>query len=495
MLNRYNALLLKRYPLLWNTKTLYVIPALLLINFAFFMYGYADGKINFWETDDNYSYDSTAGVLLFAVLLGVFSMILWLAFYFRNNGFKALYPKSAFSLFSEWFLVLISCFLMCSSFSAYTLGKDVRHRSYFSLKDATRRTETLSMASFFYDGSFDFQPYKKVLNKIGDTISVPDYSFPYEGRRYSTTSLLNKDIEDYTIMKASDSVLKVRIRKWLINNQRDSVKATLARFLDIAKEHGLRGNVDAEKWTSLVYHYPDFNKFVTIGKEERADIVESSGTKIDTTNQYMILKNGKYIIRNKYHVPAAELSHAYNIISEGYSSPDFDFNNIIILAYFSFGLSVLLFSFRVTSARQWLLTLITIFVLGLLVGFSSLFRTVELPVWVLFALHLMVYGYFFFIVSKGESKRLSPVALNLVLWTLPGLLFTLYAVFLKVLTALNGYDDYNSTVEMPRSKVFPITSMLEDAWPLVSVLSLLAAFLVMPFFCRSIRRWKALAES
>src|SRR5688572_11959070 len=106
MFKKTQKYLLLNHPLLWNTKVVPLTCFSLLVHVIFLIVGYINGALNFNETDQNYSSGSKDIILFFGVLISFLSVVIWLVYYFKNNAFKAFYPKSNFALFREWLLIL-----------------------------------------------------------------------------------------------------------------------------------------------------------------------------------------------------------------------------------------------------------------------------------------------------------------------------------------------------------------------------------------------------
>ena len=87
--------LLIHYPLLWNTKIIPLVFYAILIHIVFFIIGFANGAIDFTETETNYRYNSNDGTFGFlCVLVTLLSIIIWVVSYFKNNALKSFYSKN-----------------------------------------------------------------------------------------------------------------------------------------------------------------------------------------------------------------------------------------------------------------------------------------------------------------------------------------------------------------------------------------------------------------
>ena len=111
---------------------------------------------------------------------------------------------------------------------------------------------------------------------------------------------------------------------------------------------------------------------------EYADVVEAVPEKeapIDTLNQYVKMVNKEKFVYNKRYVPADELEYNYQKIAITYTNPSASFNVVLVSLYFAFALSILLFTFRVTSGRNWLITLISLGIFNVLLAIITAMRS------------------------------------------------------------------------------------------------------------------------
>jgi uncharacterized membrane protein len=195
--------LLINHPLLWNLKIVPVSVFLILFNIIFILLGYLNGAIDFTETDNDYSRNDNDDIIIFfSVMISILTAIVWLVYYLKNNALKSYYPKNNFSLFKEWLLILVVCFLNSSLIMAYYYGKDLKVRSYYTESEAKKRCEILSQGSFFVSGSYSYHynndnyegdamveavPYADSAPAVVDSATIKDHFF-YRGRKYSNFS-------------------------------------------------------------------------------------------------------------------------------------------------------------------------------------------------------------------------------------------------------------------------------------------------------------------
>ena len=493
--------LLISHPLLWNTKIVPLTIVLLIIHCIFWGIGLAAGEINFSDISiKGYGYDSDGPVIFFSILISVLGLLLWLIFYFKNNSFKVFYPKTKYALFQEWLIILWGSFLLSSFSFSFYLGKDIRQRSYFSESEARKRCNIISKASLFYDGSFNQNQYT-TRDSAGVTVDVKINHITYKGKDYSLNSLMNKNIVGFSFLdQKGDSIQRNTVCDWLANNQKDSVKTILKSYLAIAKEHHLKSSINENEWLSLVYDYPNYENFKTVAKSEKEyynssnyanENPQTPATKIDSTYQYIQTVDGEQYLFNKYYVPADSLESSYETVANSWNNPKIDFEFLAILLYISISLSILIFSFRVTSGRNWLISLVGIGVLNIALGIlSALASTADLYLIAITSIPIALAVYFIYIIKRKTEKSISGITINAMLWSTPAFLPLVYANVVKVLKDNYGY--YSDNYHLHRS---PLLEYLDNNMLQLSYINLAFIFIMMLLYSIKIKVWRGIAES
>jgi hypothetical protein len=496
MLKRIQKYLLVHYPLVWNTKIIPLSCALLVFNLIFFILGYFRGYLDFNETSDNYRYNNDDNIIGFSVALAILTAIIWLVFYLKNNAFKSFYPRKKYSLYQEWMLILLGSLLMCAMPVSFLWGEQVRVRSYFSESEAKKRCEILSSASIFTEGSFRNNGFIQT-DSLGYTVQVPVDHIKFKGRRYPLNSLLNKNMYDFSFFgRETNSLRSQKIFTWLVNNRKDSVAALFTKFLAIADEHHLRGNVDKDKWLQLTYHYPDFAGDTIVANENvifEYEYNRRNHDSIDTLNQYLKTINGRQYIFNKHFVPGKKLNYSYNKISDAWTNPYVDDEAILVSICFALGFSILVFSFRASTGRNWLIALIVTGVMSIIFGIIMAFtRYDEIYGYLLFAFALLLCIYFFYILRKDKTKEISGIVLNMVLWIFP---FMLPLAYFLLLELSYNYTDFNELQSVVQREKYPVIYFLSENNLLILYVNIIFILLGMLFFSVKIKKWKGIAES
>ena len=508
MFKNFNHKFVYKYPLIWNTK---IVPFLLIslaIHILFFIVGYQNAIVASVQIHNYYIQESNATTInLFAILISVLVFIIWCVLYFRNNAFKAFYPKENNSLFKEWMLIL----LFCTTTFSYTLsaifGANVQTRSIMPHKVALERCETISKASMFLQGSFKEDSFtnEKVNGKF---VRIKRDSFPIEEKNYALNSLMNKNIESFPFFdEKQDSLQRLQVQRWMKENNKEAISKTFRDYFAIANEHKLKSNISAEKWMNLMYDYPEFTNYKVIGKSEREleydhynseDGIgwgEAGNTNSDSTSTFKKNVDGKNYVYSKYYVSHQSLSKYYTKVSAVWQNPLLDWNFIMITLYLSFAFSLVVFSFKVTSARNWLIALIALGVIQIIFGIGTVFFSYSLTFPVLFLIYfLSICIYFSIIYVQKRGKRLSGITLNQVLWLLPIFLPVIYAI---VMDLVKSYSGYRNRLEFQRSVVveeFPKIDWFEEHSFLLLYLNLVIVIFIMFVLSGVIKKWRGIPE-
>lgn len=518
MFKKFQSDLLIKNPLIWNTRIIPLSILLVIFNLIFFLVGYNHGIIDFQSRQDYY-YDSFEPiVIIFSILTSLLVFISWSIFYFKNNAFKSFYPKSNRSIFKEWLLILVICSLNFAYLPTYFFANDLCARNYFEKSEFIKRCETLSKASIFLDNSFEEGYYIDSKDEYGNWKQVYRDSFDYNNRKYSLKSLINKSYTSFTIFDdQKDSINIQQVKKWMIDNQKDSIKKLMIDYFKIINEHEVITNINSEQWFNLVYDYPEFTNYIKIGKKISADenyyennydqdynevvpVYNDSVTNSDQVKPFDSLsftskyEKGNYNFYYKYYINSKPIENSYEDISKAWTRPDVDLEFLIVFSYIALGFSLLFFSFKVTSGKSWLISLITSIILGIIIGILSSFSlTFIAGIGVVITIIIALIAYLSIVLIKNQNKKISTVIFNLVLWYFPVLPITIYFFIIEILKINQGY--YDVTFDNRTYENFPLIENLLSFTTYFFVINIVLSLIVMYFISKTIRKWKGIAES
>ncbi|MES2862753.1 MAG: hypothetical protein V4666_01410 [Bacteroidota bacterium] len=480
--------LLLKYPLLWNTKFIPMVIIGLAMNLIYFFIGYADGTLDFTKYHDS---DLDFTFFSFSVLISLIILILWLVSYFKNNSFKRFYTKSNSALFFEWIQIVIIVLLLSMFYFPFEYGKQLHKRNYFSEEVAKKRCETISSADFFIDGSFEEAEIDSVRSVLNDTTINGEYKgvervyldyVTIYGKRYSPSALINRNVAEFSLStREQDSVRELKIRKFLATNNTFEVKKLMRNYFTILREHKLLTNLTEDKWFEATYNYPEFKKYELINPKSPLNKSDAYAY-AESYSEYGYADPNKTYSGN--YIEHNVLKDNYREISGAYTSSVFEIEPILVLFYCVFGFSMLIFSFRITSGKSWLIALVSygIFniIVGIFAGLSGDFITYPI---ILLLSFLVVVGYFLSIVIAKKTKSKTMVFLNLIIWLFGGLIPTIYMTYMECYrkNVDYNYDD-------------PHYNFLKDNVTTMLALNVLFVIVVMFFMSRTIRTWKGISE-
>ncbi len=442
MYTKIQKYLLLNHPLLWNTKVVPMGLTVIGLNLLFFILGYFWGVIDFNNFD--YYYHVNDSNVIFGLITGLTSvliLIVWLIYYLKNNAFKSFYPKKSFSLYIEWGIIFILLSGDVFYFFSYTQGTQCRARTYASEKEVEKIQNTLTMAN----------------------VLLPRPESYYTGiEEIAPTSLLEPNIspEPKNVQK---------VITWLKNDNQDSIRALMSQYIVLIKKHNLQTNLTADSWMKLVYNPPGFP--------------------ISPSN-YIYKSKGSI---GQHPVPFVEhrkLSGGYKYIFKAYNFCEQSEGIALVSLYISLSLSILLFSFRVTSGKSWLAGIVCAGLLGFINGILAVILEImntegdTILTFTIVYWSLLFFGSGIYLLNKiwqKDSKGKSRVIFNLFLWVSPYMLLIWIVRYLE-------HEDKTLHVHTPIYKFFDDNPMA------LFWINLIFVILILFFFMKILKKWRALPE-
>lgn len=507
--------LLLKYPLLWNTKFVPMVAIGLLLHLIFFGLGYLDGTIDFSNRNN---LDIEVTCILFGVLLVIIIIILWLVNYFKNNSLKSFYSKSKYSLFYEWLQIFVVSTLLITFYLPFSVGKQLHQRSYYSLEETTNRCKTIATADMFIDGSFGETEIDSLASGLIDSLgnkialnynpedadtaeyatekesmaveAVAAYTYKdhiiFNGKKYDQFSLVNRNTFEFTVIsREQDSLNRIQVQNWLHQDNKAEVKKLMDNHLSLIREHDLATNLTLDKWFEIVYKAPEFDEFLYI-----QPYLKEYETDESYNNSYVYAtkvgnEERKY---SKYFIQQDVLKEKYDTVSEAHTDSFFNIEMILGFLYGAFGLSILIFSFRVTSGKSWLIAVVTTGVINIVYGIFTAITGVGnmYPYLILFTI-LGIIFYFFLIYFNKKNLQLSRIALNLFLWSFIGIIPLIYFIIQEHYASSYDYRiGYNYTS--------PEYQWMRDHTIHMFSINFILAILTLFFLSKIIRNWKGISE-
>ena len=496
--------LLLKYPLLWNTKFVPMVAIGLLLHLIFFGLGYLDGTIDFSNRNN---LDIEVTCILFGVLLVVIIIILWLVNYFKNNSLKSFYSKSKYSLFYEWLQIFVVSTLLFTFYVPFHVGKQLHQKSYYSLEETANRCKTIATADMFIDGSFGDTELDSIhRSKLNDDEEyIDEYENDYYDnkrdtnyhhfrkdyivfgeKKYNQFSLVNRNTFEFTVIsREQDSLNRIQVQNWLHQDNKAEIKKLMDNHLSLIREHDLATNLTLDKWFDIVYKAPEFDEFLYI--QPYLKQYETDNSYKYNSYDYAVevpVNEQKY---SKYFVQQDVLKEKYDIVSDAHTDDFFDKNAILAFLYGALGFSILVFSFRVTSGKSWLIAVVTAGIINIVYGIFTVVSRADMLYFYLILITIIgIIFYFFIIYSKKKNLQLSRISLNLFLWSFIAVIPLIYFIIQEhYLKSENRYNYYYTSPEYVwmREHVFHMFS-----------LNFILAILTLFFLSKIIRNWKGISE-
>ena len=488
--------MLLQFPLLWNTKFIPMICFGIVLHICFFGLGYINGSIDF-SGRINYENDFISN--LFGFLIVVVVLILWLVYYFKNNALKSFYSKSKNALYFEWFQTFLILLLLCSFYIPFKIGKQLHQKSYFSKVETIKRCETIGLADIFIDGYFAQTEVDSVNSVLNDTVVNEEIiyanivykdSMEFNSKKYHEYSLMNRNGQDFSVIsREKDSLNEIEAKTWLQNNDQEAVKKFMDSYLKIVNQHQLKTNLTTEKWFKAVYKYPNFSEILYIksyfGNYDNTDYYNEYS--MDAYEEVGNYENDKKY--SNFFVEQNILKNKYHKVSDAHTDAFFDWEQILAFLYGALGISLLIFSFRVTSGKSWLIAIVCVGVLNIIFGIITFFLSFGVTY---LYLVLITFGiiklYLFKIYLQKKTIGFSKIALNLFLWVFAAMIPTLYFIVQEYFNE----PDYTRIDESYYNT--PEYEWMNQNVDSMMTLNFVFCVIMLFFISRWIRNWKGIAE-
>jgi hypothetical protein len=150
---------------------------------------------------------------------------------------------------------------------------------------------------------------------------------------------------------------------------------------------------------------------------------------------------------------------------------------------------MLIFSFRITSGKSWLIALVGFGIFNIIIGIIAATSRFDLtyPLAMLVAF-LLIFVYFITVVLSKKTKSRTQVFLNLLVWLFGGCIPTVYLVYIELYQDTLMFNNTEGYFDDPQYK------FLMDNIPTMFALNILLIGVGMFFLSKLIRTWKGISE-
>lgn len=149
MIPRINYYLLTHYPLLWNTRLLWIAIINTVLHLLFLTAGLT--SISVGSIADYYSVRSVGGgnQYTLSILCGLVVLIIWCVFYLRNNAFKSSYRIGKWWLAKEFAIIFGVVFTSITYFLSFEWGVRIRVRTITDEAEMVQEMNTVNRAAVY----------------------------------------------------------------------------------------------------------------------------------------------------------------------------------------------------------------------------------------------------------------------------------------------------------------------------------------------------------
>jgi hypothetical protein len=553
MIRKINKYLVENHPLIWNTRLVWMLSVLLVAHIIF----YGIGFFSFHSQEqlhDSYLFWNyfSSGFIGIGILLSILIFILWLNAYFKQNALRFYYPKSNRSLFLEFIIILVISFLNISFYISYTEGLRKNVSAFATLEQIRQEADIINKAApFTLNDLYYYSPGKRCIpapvfdslvsedevlqlyvehqikqgrpgwknlnpdnyRDYKDSLTAPYYTYPQfiqllaihfpERLTYSSNSqkLTEKDqmikaieknninynlnsIYNYcqTVLYSLDSIkdgkhYAAHTAFLLSGNRKDSIQSLMEAYLVLADKYGISYRFKDKQWVDYVYDPP----YYFVNEDLSTVKVYDNELNNYVFKDHILHRDMETTITNLF-------TSKSNVIST---------ESILILLYLALSFAVLIFTFRITGTRTWMISFVGTFILfflfftlsfiiTLLSGYKedNIFTNVMLGFiilfWILAAMGIMVW----------KKKLIAGVTLTWTLWSFPTLFPVLlfkYIFYLEQKYPFSTSSEYYY-VDHPIYKWIYANAM-ELGFANI-VVFILFVWLMIPLF----KKWKAMPE-
>lgn len=211
LIYKTNQYLLERYPIIWNTRILWMLATALLLHLLFFFYGY----FSMSNPESLQQYDATSvfftnGGIFIHIIVSVLLIVFWLIMMFRNNAFKSFYPTRSLGLLKQFAAYFVIVFASISFYYSFEAGLKIYIDTTYNDERFDKDINLVNRAALFFSHNIiDYTLNNKkhpvlfqdlycetVLDEIDATQPLIKSSFENHYQYYTLKTITRNEIED-----------------------------------------------------------------------------------------------------------------------------------------------------------------------------------------------------------------------------------------------------------------------------------------------------------
>lgn len=261
----------------------------------------------------------------------------------------------------------------------------------------------------------------------------------------------------------------------LHEQKKDSIQVLLDNYLKLAKEYEVGHRFKDKNWIDYVYNPPYYFVNYELSSPSRYS---------ETHKQYF----------KKDYVSHTDMKNTL-VNLQSSKSNGFKAYELLICFYIALGIGLMIFTFRMTSMRTWIISVVGSIVIYFI--FFSLFFLIGLLVFGIqenmAAILFLVFVFIFWLLAysgilSGKRKLVSGVNFIWSIWTFPAVVPACIALYSECLERKHPY--YYQPGRERHSHLVWINENWESIFGLNLILIFLFIFLILPV----IKKWQAMAE-
>ncbi|SNR15853.1 VIT1/CCC1 transporter family protein [Tenacibaculum jejuense] len=176
-IKKINKYLVEHYPLIWNTRLVWMLTFAVVLHLAFFIAGYfsvnTQKDVSSHYSLEGFYFDSPA--ILIGVLISIISLLIWIIFYLKNNAFKNFYPLKKGTLFIQFCILFLIFFTNITHYYSYKKGITTKIKVLYDWENIDADIKKFNNAAIFF-----------LKNRSNYTIKAKQYPEPFPLQVVST---------------------------------------------------------------------------------------------------------------------------------------------------------------------------------------------------------------------------------------------------------------------------------------------------------------------
>lgn len=156
-IKKINKYLLEHYPLVWNTRLVWMLGIGILTHLLFFLLGHTTIQ-NIADLKDQYqltNYYSNTSIVYYNVLISIFILLVWILFFLRNNAFKNLYALKKGMLFTQFCYIFLIFFINITQYYSFKQGLIAKVKQLYNWKEIDRDIKAFNRTALFLTQDYD----------------------------------------------------------------------------------------------------------------------------------------------------------------------------------------------------------------------------------------------------------------------------------------------------------------------------------------------------